>query len=114
MFFLRVAHEDPQAHPEVGDERCAGDGQHLRGVGPRRRVDQEGMKVRAGEPEDGAAPPDTAQGGHGKAHRFSTGRLLPGCKGPILIQEKAVDRAQTVGQRAVNQKCERAAGREEP
>src|SRR5229473_893163 len=42
------------------------------------------MEERAGEPDDGAAPPDTAQRGQDEARLFSAGHLLPGSKGPIL------------------------------
>src|SRR5258707_15145169 len=41
LFLLCVAHKDPQTHPQVGDERGTGDGHHLRGIGPHRRVDQK-------------------------------------------------------------------------
>ncbi len=77
LFLRCTADKDPQAHPQVGDERCTSDGQHLRGVCPQCRVDQEGMEERAGEPEDGAAPPDTAQRGQEEPRLFSAGHLLP-------------------------------------
>jgi hypothetical protein len=103
MLLLCLAYKDPQAHPKIGDERCTGDRKHLRGVCPDCGIDQEGMKDTAGEPENHAAPPKAKQSGHNEAHYFAPGRPLPECKGPILIQEKAVDCAQAVGQRTISQ-----------
>ena len=100
---LRLAYKDPQAHPKIGDERCTGDRKRLRGVCPDSGIDQEGMKDTAGEPENDAAPPNAKQSGHDEAYYLAPGRPLLELKGPILIQEKAVDCAQAVGQRTVSQ-----------
>ena len=51
------------------------------------------MKSLAGKPEDDGTPPNTAQRGQGEARQFSPGRSLLLPEGPVLIQEKAVDRA---------------------
>src|SRR6266496_5903202 len=72
------------------------------------------MEGIAGKPENDGAPPDTAQRGHDKAHYFPSGCLLPGSKGPILIQEKTVHRTQAESQRAISKKRECAGGRKEP
>jgi len=103
MLLLCLDYKDPQAHPKIGDERCTGDRKRLRGVCPDSGIDQEGMKDTAGEPENDAAPPKTNQSGRDETHHFAPGRPLPECKGPILIQEKAVDCAHAVCQRTVSQ-----------
>jgi hypothetical protein len=61
------------------------------------------MKDSAGEPENDTAPPNTTQRSHNEAYHFSPGRPLPVSKGPIFIQEKTIDSAQAIGQRAVSQ-----------
>jgi len=61
------------------------------------------MKDSAGEPENDTAPPNTTQCSHDEAYHFFPGRPLPISKGPIFIQEKTIDSAQTIGQRAVSQ-----------
>ena len=103
MLLLCLAYKDPQAHPEIGDEGGTGNRKHLRGICPDCGIDQERMKDAAGEPENDAAPPKTKHSGHDEARYLAPGRPLPESKGPILIQEKAIDCAQAVGQRAISQ-----------
>src|SRR5215469_14709852 len=44
LSLLCVAGKDPQAHPQVGDERGTANSHHLRGIGPHCCVDQKGME----------------------------------------------------------------------
>ena len=72
------------------------------------------MEDEAYQPDDEGAPTDTAQRDQREACQFCPGCSLLLPEGPILIQEKAVNCAQAIGECIICQQHECAGGREEP